>query len=166
MNKLLLSDAFFSKDRLYRYALWRIWDNTLPKVLFIGLNPSTADEINNDPTIRRCIRYSKDWGYGGYIMGNIFGYRTTNPKKLKTINDPIGPDNNYWLKKLHKEASLTIGAWGNHGKLLNRSDKIIDLIDNLYCLRITKEGQPSHPLYLSSKLKPIVYKKINLQELS
>ena len=155
MKKILFSDALFSEDRIYRYALWRTWDDSLPKVLFIGLNPSTADEVQDDPTIRRCIRYAQDWGYGGYIMGNIFGYRSTDPKKLKTVNDPIGSDNNYWLKKLHKEAELTIGAWGNHGKLLDRGEEIVNLIDNLYCLKITKEGQPSHPLYLPSKLKPI-----------
>ena len=111
MKKILFSDAFFSKDRLYRYALWRIWDNELPKVLFIGLNPSTADEVKDDPTIRRCIRYALDWGYGGYLMGNIFAYRSTDPKQLKIIDNPIGIDNNYWLKKLHTEATLTIGAW-------------------------------------------------------
>ena len=158
MQKILYSDAFFSKNRIYRYALWRTWDESLPKVLFIGLNPSTADEIQDDPTNRRCKRYAQDWGYGGYIMSNIFGYRSTNPKKLTTIKDPIGPDNNYWLKKLHKEAELTIGAWGNHGKLLNRGKEIINLIDNLYCLKITKEGHPSHPLYLHSKLKPVIFK--------
>ena len=69
---LLKSDAIFSPDRIHRYGLWRIWDDALPKVLFIGLNPSTADELKNDPTIRRCIGYAKDWGYGGYIMGNIY----------------------------------------------------------------------------------------------
>ena len=158
MKNLLLSNAKFSNDRIYRYALWRIWDNQLPKVLFIGLNPSTADEINNDPTIRRCMKFTYDWGYGGYLMGNIFAYRSTDPKKLKIVKEPIGIDNNYWLKKLHKEASLTIGAWGNHGKFLNRGKEIIDLIDNLFCLKITKEGQPSHPLYLSSKLKPFTFK--------
>ena len=159
MKKILFSDAFFSKDRLYRYALWRIWDNELPKVLFIGLNPSTADEVKDDPTIRRCIRYALDWGYGGYIMGNIFAYRSTDPKQLKIIDNPIGIENNYWLKKLHTEASLTIGAWGNHGKYLNRGQDIINLINNLFCLRITKEGHPSHPLYLSSKLNPIILNK-------
>ena len=155
MKKLLFSDAFFSKDRLYRYALWRIWDDKLPKVLFIGLNPSTADEIIDDPTIRRCMRYAQEWGYGGYIMGNIFAYRSTDPMQLKIIDNPIGIENNYWLKKLHAEASLTIGAWGNHGKYLSRGKTIID---NLYCLKITKEGHPSHPLYLSSKLKPLIFK--------
>ena len=159
MKKIIYSDALFSKDRFYRYALWRIWDKSLPKILFIGLNPSTADEIKDDPTNRRCKRYAQDWGFGGYIMSNIFAYRSTNPKILKEIKDPIGPDNNYWLQKLDKEAILTIGAWGNHGKLLNREEEIINLIDNLYCLKITKEGHPSHPLYLSNKLKPIIFLK-------
>ena len=72
MKQLLHSDAYFSKDRIYRYALWRIWNHNLPKVVFIGLNPSTADEIEDDPTIRRCMSYADNWGYGGYIMGNIF----------------------------------------------------------------------------------------------
>ena len=108
MIKILYSDAIFSKDRIYRYALYRIWNKHLPKVLFIGLNPSTADETKNDPTIRRCIGYAKKWNYGGFIMGNIFAYRSTNPKKLNLINNPIGPKNNYWLKKLHREADLTI----------------------------------------------------------
>ena len=159
MKKLLYTDAVFSKNRIYRYALWRVWDNSKPKVLFIGLNPSTADEIQDDPTIRRCIRYSKDWGYGGYIMGNIFAYRSTDPKKLLDIDDPIGPKNDYWLKKLSKEASLTIGAWGNHGKILDRGNQINNMLETLHCLKITKEGFPSHPLYLSSKLKPILFKE-------
>ena len=159
MSKLLYSDALFSKDRIYRYALWRTWDESKPKVLFVGLNPSTADEIQDDPTIRRCIRYSKDWGYGGYIMGNIFAYRSTDPKKLLDIDDPIGPKNDFWLKKLNKEASLTIGAWGNHGKILDRGSQINQMFKTFHCLKITKEGFPSHPLYLSSKLKPILFKE-------
>tara|TARA_B100001029_G_C15048979_1_gene449251 strand:- start:946 stop:1422 length:477 start_codon:yes stop_codon:yes gene_type:complete len=158
MKNLIVSDAFFSEDRLYRYALWRIWNDLLPKVLFIGLNPSTADEVQDDPTIRRCMRYANDWGFGGYIMGNIFGYRSTDPYKLRLLDNPIGLDNNYWLTKLHNEADLTIGAWGNHGKLLNRGEQVLNFIDNVYCLKITKEGQPSHPLYLPSKLKPIKFK--------
>lgn len=157
MNKILFSDALFSEDRIYRYALWRTWDESLPKALFIGLNPSTADEIQDDPTIRRCIRYSRDWGYGGYIMGNIFGYRSTDPQGLKKIKDPIGDKNNYWLKKLHKQASITIAAWGNHGKFLDRGEEVVRLLDDLHCLKITKENHPSHPLYLPANLKPIKF---------
>ena len=155
---LLYSDAKFSENRVYRYALWRAWDKSLPKLLFIGLNPSTADEINDDPTMRRCIRFSKDLGYGGFIMGNIFAYRSTDPKKLKDIKDPIGPKNNHWLKKLDREAGMTIAAWGTHGKYLNRGLEVKSLIKELYCLRITKDGFPAHPLYLPSSLKPFRYK--------
>ena len=157
MTDLIYSDAKFSKDRIYRYALWRVWDNSLPKLLFIGLNPSTADEINDDPTMRRCIRFSKDLGYGGFIMGNIFAYRSTDPKKLRKIKNPIGSRNNFWLKKLHKEAGNSIAAWGTHGEYLNRGDDVVNLLGSLDCLRITKEGFPSHPLYLPSNLKPIKY---------
>tara|TARA_B100001029_G_C15062623_1_gene459920 strand:+ start:1656 stop:2177 length:522 start_codon:yes stop_codon:yes gene_type:complete len=157
---LIKSDASFSKDRIHRYTLYRVWNEELPKVLFIGLNPSTATETKNDPTIRRCMGYAKDWGYGSYIMGNIFAFRSTDPKNLRKTHDPIGSENDYWLKKLHKEADLTIAAWGTHGKFMNRGQQILDLIPNLKCLRITKEGYPCHPLYLPKNLKPIPYKKI------
>ena len=103
------------------------------------------------------MRFAYDWGFGGYIMGNIFAYRSTDPKNLKKTINPIGKENDFWLVKLHKEASLTIGAWGNHGKILNRSNEVIKLINDLHCLKVTKENQPMHPLYLSSKLKPIVF---------
>ena len=104
------------------------------------------------------MRYSYDWGYGGYIMGNIFGYRSTDPRNLKIAKDPIGDKNNYWLKKMHKEASITIGAWGNHGEILNRGNEVAQMIDEIYCLKITKLNHPSHPLYLPSKLKPKIFK--------
>ena len=156
---LIKSDATFSDDRIHRYTLWRIWDTDLPKVLFIGLNPSTATETKNDPTIRRCMGYAKDWGYGGYIMGNIFAYRSTDPTNLRKTNDPIGPKNDYWLQKLNEEADLSIAAWGTHGKFMNRGEQVLDLIPDLKCLRITKDGFPSHPLYLPKSLKPIPYER-------
>ena len=156
---LIYSDAYFSEDRIHRYALWRIWDEKLPKVLFIGLNPSTATETKNDPTIRRCMGYAKGWGYGGYIMGNIFAFRSTDPSNLRKTNDPIGSENNKWLKKLHDEADLSIAAWGTHGKYLDRGNAVLDLIPEIQCLRITKNGFPSHPLYLPKSLKPIPYER-------
>ena len=154
---LIHTDATFSEDRVHRYDLRRIWDETLPTVLFIGLNPSTATETKNDPTIRRCMGYAKDWGYGGYIMGNIFAFRSTDPINLRKTKDPVGPENDYWLKRLHEEAVLTIGAWGNHGEFLNRGQAVLELIPNIQCLRITKQRFPSHPLYLPKNLKPIPY---------
>tara|TARA_B100000941_G_scaffold154426_1_gene109490 strand:+ start:17049 stop:17528 length:480 start_codon:yes stop_codon:yes gene_type:complete len=154
---LIYSNAKFSNDRVYRYALWRTWDQSLEKLLFIGLNPSTADEVKDDPTMRRCIRFSKDFGFGGFIMANIFAFRSTDPKKLKKIKNPIGNKNDFWIKKLNKEAGMTIAAWGTHGDYLNRGKEVSRMLKNLYCLRKTKNGFPSHPLYLPANLKPIKY---------
>ena len=84
--------ARFSESRTHRYALWRIWEKGAPMVMFVGLNPSTADETQDDPTIRRCIDFAKRWGYGGLYMLNIFAFRATNPKDMKAAADPVGPD--------------------------------------------------------------------------
>ena len=159
MNQNLLNyGAKFSKCRKYRYTLWRTWNVKKPKVMFLGLNPSTADEINNDPTVTRCINYSKLWGYGGMYMMNLFAFRTTYPAELKNTINPIGKDNDYWIKKISKTADKCIGAWGNDGDFLNRSKDVEKLIPKLYCLKINNSGEPSHPLYLKSTLKPTLYK--------
>lgn len=152
------SDAKISKDKIYRYDLSRIWDDTKPYVLFICLNPSTADEVVDDPTSKKCIQYAKSWGYGGMHIANLFAYRATNPNDLRMADDPIGKDNDKWLLKLSKDAGVVIAAWGNHGQFLNRDDEVTQLIQGLHCLRVNSTGAPAHPLYLSSKLKPIPYK--------
>ena len=77
-----------SDDRRYRYELSRIWDAALPPVLFVGMNPSTADEEQDDPTIRRCIRFARDWGYGGLLMGNLYALRATDPQELTRAVEP------------------------------------------------------------------------------
>src|ERR1700731_337339 len=100
----------------YRYELRRVWDETKPFVLFIGLNPSTADEKEEDNTSRICINYAKRWGYGGLLMGNLFAYRSTDQKALRSVPDPVGPDNDVWLGKLQSEADLVICAWTKSGK--------------------------------------------------
>ena len=92
--------AEFSKDRIHRYALYRVWDESKPLIMLIGLNPSTADENKDDPTIKRCVSFAKHWGYGGLIMVNIFAYRATDPRKMKKATDPVGPDNDKWIRKL------------------------------------------------------------------
>jgi len=147
--------AFFSSYRKYRYALWRIWDDTKPYVMFIGLNPSIANEIDNDPTIRRCINYSKGWGYGGVYMMNLFAYVGTNPHDMKNAQDPIGPKNNDWLHKISGNAGIIIASWGNDGLYLNRSYQIKKKLPKLHCLKINKNGEPAHPLYQKLNLKPI-----------
>ena len=104
--------ANFSSCRKYRYSLSRIWDNQKKFVLFIGLNPSTADEEVGDPTIRRCSGYAQKWGYGGLIMVNLFAYRTTLPSNLKKVKYPVGKDNDKFIMILSKKADITVAAWG------------------------------------------------------
>tara|TARA_Y100000589_G_scaffold173269_2_gene164498 strand:- start:1033 stop:1494 length:462 start_codon:yes stop_codon:yes gene_type:complete len=151
------SSALFSECRTYRYALWRIWDESLDSVLFIGLNPSKADESYNDPTIRRCINFTKKWGYGGLCMANLFAYRATEPKTMMIADDPIGPVNDQILFDLVSKAKIVVAAWGNHGSFMGRSVQISRSILNLRCLRINKSGEPAHPLYLNESTRLITY---------
>ena len=149
--------AELSSCRKYRYALWRAWDEGKDKVMFIGLNPSTADKVEDDRTIKRCISYAKQWGYGGIIMGNLFAYRTPSPDKMMQSKDPVGPENNTWLKRLSEQADIVVAMWGNSGGFLNRSREVTKMFPNLLCLRITGAGQPHHTRGLPNGIKPIPY---------
>jgi len=153
------TSADFSPCRTYRYALWRTWDKTEPYVLFICLNPSTADETENDPTVTRCIDFAKQWGYGRLCMANLFAFRATQPKDLKQAKDPVGDANDKWLSKLHRDAGLVVAAWGNDGKFLGRADEVTKQLSNLSCLKINVSGEPAHPLYLKKGLRPTPYIK-------
>jgi hypothetical protein len=148
------TDAKLSACRKYRFALRRIWDESKPYAMFIGLNPSTADEVANDNTITRCINFAKEWGYGGLCMSNLFAFRATVPAVMKSESNPIGEENNEWLVNLAMEAGVVVAAWGNHGSHLNRSTEVLKLIPNIHYLKLNATGEPAHPLYLSSSLKP------------
>lgn len=150
--------AILSADRKYRYVLTRIWDEKKPTVVFIGLNPSTADEEVDDETIRKCIGYAKRWGYGKLIMVNLFAFRSTDSSMLKRVEDPVGPDNDSYIQKCVSESNLVIACWGNHGKLLNRDKALMGSLPNLVCLKRNKNGTPHHPLYLSKDITPMPYK--------
>ncbi len=154
-EKTLGSGALFSKCRKYRYALWRIWSEEEPHAMFIGLNPSTADELQDDPTVRRCISYARSWGYGGLWMANLFALRSTDPKKLSEADDPVGTENDKWILKLSKSAAVVVAAWGNYGGYLGRSRDIVKLIRSLCYLKLNKTGEPAHPLYLKGTLRPV-----------
>jgi len=149
----IYKNATFSNCRTYRYSLSCIWDKKKKFVLFIGLNPSTADEKVDDPTIRRCVNYAKNWGYGGFLMVNLFAYRTTLPSNLKKVKYPIGSENDKYIVTLSKKADITVAAWGNHGNLYSRDKQVLSLVPSLMCLKINKSGQPAHPLYLKKGLK-------------
>jgi hypothetical protein len=125
--------------------------------MFVGLNPSTADEIQDDPTARKCMRFAESWGYGGIILANLFAYRATHPKKLKVVSDPVGPDNDHWLIKLAKKAEIIVAAWGAYGGFMGRDSVVLDLLGEVYCLGLTKERRPRHPLYLRSDCRPVPF---------
>lgn len=155
-----LITAEFSPCRAYRYILRRRWDSR-PPVGFILLNPSTADERADDPTIRRCIGYAKGWGYGGIVLGNLFALRSTDPRGLRSCADPIGPSNNKALFAIAKEIGrgTIICGWGSHGSYMNRGAEIRRLMRDEWrarpqALALTKAGEPGHPLYLRADLTP------------
>ena len=144
MNK----DAVVSNNELYRYQLSRIWNSSLPMVMFICLNPSTADHNDDDPTILKCIKYAQNWVYGGLLMGNLFAYRATNPSDIKKVDDPVGPLNNHYLKLMSQQVIQIVCGWGNHGTFLDMDDEVRCMFDKLYALKRNVSGTPSHPLYL------------------
>lgn len=149
--------ADLSLDGRYRYTLSRIWDASKPLVLFIGLNPSTADAVQDDPTIRRCRAFAKSWGYGGMLMANLFAFRATEPTEMMQAADPIGPENDAWLLKCAEKAALVVAAWGTKGKHLKRDHAVVRLLHtktDLYCLKVVGDHNPGHPLYLKAELKP------------
>ena len=107
--------AVLSSDAMYRYALWREWDKGFPQILFIGLNPSTADAEYDDPTILRCVGFARQWGYGRLAIANLFAFRSTSPTNLKRCDNPVGVENNKWLETLSRESQQVVAAWGMHG---------------------------------------------------
>lgn len=152
------SGARFSPCRNYRYTLWRRWQPDCPiesMVAFIGLNPSTADETEDDPTIRRCIGFTKSWGFDGFVMLNLFGFRATNPKVMFVQTDPIGTDNNTAIQHVAARVGGVVCAWGTHGVHRLRGFHVHSMLsqmslENVWHLGLTDGGFPKHPLYLKS----------------
>ena len=153
----------FSPDRLHRYTLWREWDmfNRERFVQFVGLNPSTADEVQNDPTIRRCMDFAQSWGYGAMCMTNLFAFRATLPQVMKDYADPVGPDNLEWILRVAKEASLIVAAWGLDGEFKHQGRKVSAMLGlediKVHCIAFTKSGFPKHPLYIPGSEQPKPY---------
>lgn len=150
--------AQFSDCRKFRYALWRIWDRTKPMVMFIGLNPSTANELSDDPTIRRVISFAKRWGYGGVYMMNCFPFVTAFPEEL-CLNDFAQNINDKLLIDISKKCHEVIFAWGNFEAVTNhkRDAVLINMFPDAMCLGKNKSGSPKHPLYIKSDALLIKY---------
>ena len=150
--------AVFSACRRWRYLLWRCWDESKPVANFLMLNPSTADEFQLDPSCTRARNYAERWGFGALVVTNILAWRSTDPAALRTVENPVGPGNDRAIVKAAKAAKLVVCAWGNHGLHSDRAMHVRTLLDReriaLHFLRLNGVGQPAHPLYLPSSLKP------------
>lgn len=163
----MLSDLFmqtgavFSPCKTYRYRLWRTWDATKKTIVFLMLNPSIADENQNDPTVERCQRRAMSMGFGGLQVVNIFGLVSTDPQGLYTCDDPVGPENNEAILEAVKDAGMVVCAWGTHGEHVNRAREVVELLKSAgvspQCLGQNADGSPKHPLYVSYAVSPVAY---------
>jgi hypothetical protein len=163
--------ARLSECERYRYSLWRVWDVSLPPAVFVGCNPSTADAKEDDPTIRRCVAFARRWGRGGMYMVNLFPYRATDPRELHGVVDAPGllgernvDDglvNDDWIQWAVEGAGVVVAAWGaiklppQHER--RREEVRVLLGDGAVALRLTKDGHPSHPLYVPGDVEPVAY---------
>ena len=155
------SGATLDPSRCYRYDLWRTWDPNGPRCAWVMLNPSTADETEADPTIRRCIGYARAWGFGGVVVRNLFALRATDPAALFASTDPVGPDADRWLSDNLDGVGRVVVAWGTGRcpRLGDRWRRAAGLLAprRPLCLRVAKDGQPVHPLYQRGDLTPVAW---------
>lgn len=151
------SVAVYSDCEKYRYLLTRTW-GVGPKALFVMLNPSTATEVQNDPTVERCERRARSLGFGAFRVTNIFAYRATDPKVMRAVADPVGPGNDSAIRESALWADRIVCAWGNHGLHLDRGHHVAKLLRAtgapLFHLGLTGQGQPRHPLYVGYDQQP------------
>lgn len=161
----VFSDARFDESRRYRYRLDRAWDVRAPRAVFVMLNPSTADEHELDPTLRRCAGFAHAWGFGGFTIGNLFALRSTDPRALKIAHvrneDPVGGErNDFELDAMAATAGIVVCGWGTHGALLNRGSYValrLSRLSEIHALALTRGGAPGHPLYLAADRKPFLW---------
>ena len=168
------SGAVFSKDKRFRFLLWRIWDESKPLLHWCMLNPSSADQNESDPTLTKCCSFAKKWKMGGVILTNLFPAIATYPVELLKMDDrrgPMaymeggidGPDyvNKKYLLFAAQNSDLTIVGWGNNVQRLNclrvieETVYVLNKVRPVKCIRKTKMGHPSHPLYIPLTAEPI-----------
>lgn len=165
----------FSPCRKWRYTLWREFHTpdlfaemhsgkkreVSDYLMVIGLNPSTADETQDDPTIRRCIDFAKRWGFGALCMTNLFAWRDTKPERMKLVENPAGIDNHHHILRCAASAGMVLAAWGKDGKHhcqdLNVRQWLNGIGVTLHALKINKDGSPMHPLYVPAHTEPVRY---------
>ena len=152
-----VTGATFSDCRRYRYTLMRQWRSGA-HMTFIMLNPSTADEVENDPTVERCERRARAMGFGGLRVANIFALRSTDPGMLYVDVDPIGKDNDAAILESAAGAGVVVCAWGKHGAFMDRGQQVAALLlrnrIDPHVLKLNKDGSPAHPLYIPYSTTP------------
>lgn len=166
--RIMHREAVIDPTGSYRYSLIREWVSTKPRVIWIMLNPSTADSQEDDPTIDACIRFTKKWGFGSFEVVNLFAYRSKDPDDLEEVDKStaIGTENLKYISEALERSDLIVTAWGENGKIhkRNQDDELISLFSNyqLKCLDILKGGEPRHPLYFCTEntLKDYELRKI------
>ena len=155
------SIAVYSDCERYRYALTRVWDATGGRAHFLMLNPSTATEVQNDPTVERCERRARALGFGAFRVTNIFAWRDTDPRAMRRAADPVGPFNDDAILQAAEWADQTVCAWGTHGAHLDRGPAVEALLRNagvpLFHLGLSKAGHPKHPLYIGYAVQPVAW---------
>jgi len=152
------SGALFDRTKKYRYLLWRQWADG-PAITFVMLNPSTADATKDDPTISRCISFAKNWGYGRLEVVNLFAYRATESKRLLSVRNPVGRENDDHIMESISRAQRILLAWGNCGQFFDRHAEVLELLfdEELFCLGMNLSGHPKHPLYVAQQARPVSY---------
>lgn len=152
------SVAVYSDCERYRYALTRTWDPSGGRVAFVMLNPSTATEVQNDPTVERCEQRARRLGYGAFRVVNIFAWRDTDPRAMRAAADPVGTGNDAAIAQAASWAGHTVCGWGTHGAHLDRGAAVEALLREtgqpLFHLGLTKDGHPRHPLYIGYSVAP------------
>lgn len=156
------SMAEYSDCERFRYRLTRVWQEAGRHLNFVMLNPSTATELQNDPTVERCERRARTSGFSGFTVTNIFSFRATDPKIMRCASDPIGAQNDKAISDAAHHADQVICAWGTHGAHENRGEAVKTLLQEakipLYHLGLTKAGHPRHPLYIGYSVKPEIWR--------
>jgi hypothetical protein len=147
----------YSADRRYRWRFERRW-SAGRTIAWVGLNPGTGDTDGTPrPTLRRMVTMSRASGYGGLIVVNLFAWRTKDPKELREVDDPVGIENDDMIATATSAAvsDMTVACWGHHGRLYDRAQYVMEKIveGDVYCLGITKQGEPRHPLYVPAETR-------------
>ena len=153
--------AEYSPCATWRYSLTRVWDADGPRLSFVMLNPSTATEVQNDPTVERCERRARALGYGAFRVTNIFAFRATDPRVMRAAPDPAGPANDAAIAAAADWAGRVVCAWGTHGAHLGRGAAVARLLRGtgaaLFHLGLSRQGHPKHPLYIGYSVVPVLW---------